>query len=151
LLICICTFCILHYALSLCIIFASLYFAFANLHLRILHCALSLCIIFVHYLYALSLSEKQEKILFIYFYLKSWWVESRIQVNTRYQRRDSIQILNINIVTRFQYSISKFWLESSLDELRIRLDLDDSIRRDQSIFILLELFSFHFINFTLSY
>ncbi len=63
----------------------------------------------------------------------SWRVESRIQVNTRFQHSNSTQILDLNIVTRLEYLISKFWLESSLDESRTRLDLDDSTRRDQFI------------------
>ncbi len=41
-------------------------------------------------------------------------------------------ILNIKILTQLEYSISKFWLESSLNESKIRLELDDSTWRDQS-------------------
>jgi len=63
----------------------------------------------------------------------SWRVKLRIRVNTQFQHSNSTWILDSNIVTRLEYSISKFWLESSLDKLKTRLDLDDSTRRDQSM------------------
>ncbi len=63
----------------------------------------------------------------------SWRVKLRIQVNTQFQHSNSTWILDSNIVTRLEYSISKFWLESSLDKLKTRLDLNDSTRRDQSM------------------
>ncbi len=63
----------------------------------------------------------------------SWRVKLRIRVNTQFQHSNSTWILDSNIVTRLEYSISKFWLESSLDKLKTRLNLDDSTRRDQSM------------------
>ncbi len=63
-----------------------------------------------------------------------WRVESRIQVNTRFQHFNSIWILSLNIVTQLKYLISKFWLESSLDELRTWLNLDDLTQCNQSNF-----------------
>ncbi len=71
----------------------------------------------------------------IYNYLSifmSWRVESKIQVNTRFQHFNSTQILDSNIVTQLEYSISKFWLKSSLDELKTWLDVISLIVDDDT-------------------
>ncbi len=63
----------------------------------------------------------------------SWRVESRIQINTQFQHFNLTWILDSNIMTQLEYLISKFWLESSFDELKTRLNLNDSTQRNQSI------------------
>ncbi len=70
----------------------------------------------------------------IFIYLSSCLDESsrKFQVDTRFQLSDSTWILESNISTQLEYSSQEFWLESSLDESKTRLDLDDSTRRDQS-------------------
>jgi len=113
LLFCICSFAFAHFAFThfafrICS-FAFVHFVFALSHL--LFCICAFCI--VHYLCALSLREKQEKILSIYSYLKSCRAGSGIRVNTRYQNGDPARILDTNIMTR--------------------PELDDSARRDHSI------------------
>ena len=81
-------------------IIAFAYFSFAPLHLLIVISHFALCITFAHYLCALSLRGKQEKILSIYSYLKSCRVGSGIRINTRYQHRDPARILDTKILTR---------------------------------------------------
>ena len=48
------------------------------------------------------------------------------RVNTRFQLSDLTWILELNISTQLEYSSQEFWLESSLDESKTRLDLNDS-------------------------
>ncbi len=56
----------------------------------------------------------------------------KFRIDTRFQLSDSTQILESNILIRLEYLNQEFWLESSLDESKTRLNLDDSTRRDQS-------------------
>ncbi len=79
--------------------------------------------------------NKLSTIIYLFIFM-SWWIESRIQVNTRFQHFNSTWILSSNIMTQLEYSISKFWLELSLDELRTWLNLDNSTWRDQFIYML---------------
>ncbi len=69
-------------------------------------------------------------IIYLFIFM-SWRVELRIQVNTQFQHFNLTWILSSNIMTQLKYSISKFWLESSLDESRIQLNLNDLTQHDQ--------------------
>ncbi len=46
----------------------------------------------------------------------------KFRVNTWFQFSDSTQLLKSNILIQLKYSSQEFWLESSLDESRTRLD-----------------------------
>ncbi len=81
------------------------------------------CIILLHY-------QTLRWILVVLRFM-SWRVKSRIQVNTWFQHFNSTWILSLNIMTQLEYLISKFWLKSSLDELRTQFNLDDLTHHDQ--------------------
>ena len=67
-------------------------------------------------------------------YLSSCLDESswKFWVNTWFQLSDLTWILELNILTWLKYLSQEFWLESSLDELKTRLNLNDLTQCNQS-------------------